>query len=139
MSLMLLRLSGGMILDSTCRQRQRVLKSLLIGGIPVIKGVQLEHRFQQTDVPMSWLLYLKDFFLHHKLMCQYSYEKKNVHPHQSWNHTILPSSFYFQEQLLYVFGHVITTFFQRLLPLFLSLQLKFRVMVLYCSKTYGEQ
>lgn len=35
-SLMLLRLSGGMILDSTCRHRQRVLYSLLIGGIPVI-------------------------------------------------------------------------------------------------------
>lgn len=36
-SSMLLRVSGGMILDSTWRQRQCVLKSLLIGTIPVAK------------------------------------------------------------------------------------------------------
>lgn len=32
--LMLFRVSGGMILDSTCRHRQCVLQSLPIGGIP---------------------------------------------------------------------------------------------------------
>lgn len=48
MSLMLLRLFGGMILDSTCRQWQRVA-SLLMGGIPVGVQVQINMTNKKKD------------------------------------------------------------------------------------------
>lgn len=61
-SLMLFRLFGGMIVDSTCRHRQWVLKSLLIGGKPVKKQTTVKIQIlpvdaeyhRHTEACLSW-------------------------------------------------------------------------------------